>query len=72
LLRRWLSSRVEGVTEFWKNFLRVESGNILLAIILVALVAHHAADLWVGGVLGALLRGIESRRYPSGPPAVKA
>ena len=59
---------------FWKQLVRVESGNILLAAILIVLVTYHASDLWVGGVLGALLRGIESRRYPSfpaPPPAVK-
>jgi hypothetical protein len=57
---------------FWKQFLRVEGGNILLAVVLVVLVFHRADQLWVGAVLGALVRGIESRRYPFPPGTPKA
>lgn len=49
---------------YWKDLIRVESGNLILAFVVLTLVLARASDLWVGGVLGALLRGIESRRWP--------
>lgn len=56
------------MSDFWKEFLRVQSDKIILALLIVFFFLRHAPEGLILGLLGALTTLINAQRFNLSKP----